>query len=443
MKILKTKNKATALFVFFAFGFVSEIPAQSLTLDKAIELTLSNNFQIKIAENSSEIASNNAGVGAAGELPSVSLGAGANGALTNTKLIFAGGNPPIDQNGAQSTTLSADATLNYTLFNGFQISNTKDKLHLQTETAKIQERLQVEQILTSLIQAYFQGLQLQKNLEVAKENLSISQRRYERSKLRVDFGSSNSIEMLNARVDLQNDSIAVLNISQQLQNQHRRLQYLMGQKAKDRFWENLSESFEIQENLQREEIQRRALEENAALLMARAELQISEKEIDIAKSGRYPRLSLSTAYSFSNNENDASFILENRSSGLNGGLNLNYNLFNGNSVKRSIKNAALQNSNAILSVEDSQEKLKTDLDQAFTSYRNALDIIELRKTAVKVNEKNFLRAESLFRNGAINGTQFREAQVNKVNAEIQLSLSRISAKLAEYELLRASGQLIE
>jgi outer membrane protein TolC len=48
----------------------------------------------------------------------------------------------------------------------------------------------------------------------------------------------------------------------------------------------------------------------------------------------------------------------------------------------------------------------------------------------------------LFKNGQITGTEFREAQLNLLNAEIQLYISKINAKLSEYELLRLSGTLI-
>ena len=59
-----------------------------------------------------------------------------------------------------------------------------------------------------------------------------------------------------------------------------------------------------------------------------------------------------------------------------------------------------------------------------------------------MSQQNFTRSEELFKNGQITGTEFREAQLNLLNAEVQLYLSQVSAKLAEYELMRLSGSLI-
>jgi outer membrane protein TolC len=412
----------------------------TIGLNEVITNTLQHNLNVRIAQNVATLADNNATLGNAGGLPTVTAGGGLNGSLTNTNLVFAGGaQPPIERTGAQTAIISGNLTANYVLFNGFTASNTYNRLELQSELAKTQSQMQIEAILLQSINAYFGALQLQSSLNAAQRSLAVSIERYNRAKLRAEYGSANSIAMLNARVDMKNDSIIVINIEQQLNNAKSTLAYLMGVENADF---ELNEAFDLNSSLSKDELIESALSQNLSLLEARKNLEISEKNIDISKGTYYPTLSVSSGYSYSNNQSDASFIVENVNSGLNGGLTLSYNLFNGGRSSISRENARINWETSKLRIDDLTLSLETQLNNAFTTYMNNLNVVELRESTLLVSQQNFSRSEELFKNGQITGTEFREAQLNLLNAEIQLYISKINAKLSEYELLRLSGTLI-
>jgi outer membrane protein TolC len=412
----------------------------TIGLNEVITNTLQHNLNVRIAQNVATLADNNATLGNAGGLPTVTAGGGLNGSLTNTNLVFAGGaQPPIERTGAQTAIISGNLTANYVLFNGFTASNTYNRLELQSELAKTQSQMQIEAILLQSINAYFGALQLQSSLNAAQRSLAVSIERYNRAKLRAEYGIANSIAMLNARVDMKNDSIIVINIEQQLNNAKSTLAYLMGVENADF---ELNEAFDLNSSLSKDELIESALSQNLSLLEARKNLEISEKNIDISKGTYYPTLSISSGYSYSNNQSDASFIVENVNSGLNGGLTLSYNLFNGGRSSISRENARINWETSKLRIDDLTLSLETQLNNAFTTYMNNLNVVELRESTLLVSQQNFSRSEELFKNGQITGTEFREAQLNLLNAEIQLYISKINAKLSEYELLRLSGTLI-
>ncbi|MBI1183679.1 hypothetical protein GC194_05385 [bacterium] len=432
--------KRSFLFIVFLGASVVVLAQTELSLNKAIEYALDNNLNVKVAENLVEIAENNATRGNAGGLPSVTAGAGANGSLTNTTMIFAGNaQPPIERNGAHTRTISGNLSASYTLFNGFLATNTYSKLELQNELANTQSKLQIEGILLSVINAYLNTLQMQGNLTAAEKSLQISMRRHERAQLRVEFGSANRIALLNAKVDLKNDSITVMTLSQNLSNAKNNLIYLMGTDPGDFV---LSDDFEIGSFESYEEILDKALEQNLSVLQARKNMEVSEADMSISKASLYPSLSVSTGYSYSRNSSDASFIINNNSNGLNGAVNLSYNLFNGGKSAIARENSTVLWENNQLRYEDIKRSLQTQINNAYTTYQNNLAVYNLRKSSLKANQLNFERSEEMFKNGQITGTEFREAQLNLTNAEVQLYLARISVKLSEYELLRLSGQLV-
>ena len=429
------------MFIWILLIAVLPAQAQVISLDQAISEALSNNLSIQIAKNQAEISSNNVTKGNAGALPSVSAGGSYSGSLTNTKLVFAGNaQPPIEVDGAQAATLSANVTARYVLFNGFLANNTFDKLKSQETLGQVQEQMQIESTLLSVINAYFQTLQIQQNLQSARSSLEISQSRFERAKLRAEFGSATNIAKLNAEVDLNNDSIAILSLEQQLANAKSNLLYLMGSQDIRDF--QVEWDFDLKELDEKEELMAKSLEQNTSVLQARSNLKISETEVDLSRATLYPNLSISTAYQYNSNLSDANFISENKSSGLNGGISLSYSLFNGRQSGIQRENALINWENSRLKEEDAKSLLQIQVNNAYTSYSNEIAIYHLRKKALEVSKQNFTRSEELFKNGQITGTEFREAQLNLVNAEVQENLSKISAKLSEYELLRLSGELV-
>lgn len=416
--------------------------AQVVTLNDAVQSALANNLNIQIAQNQTQVAENNATKGNAGALPSVTASGSYSGSLTNTKLVFAGNaQPPIEVDGAQAATLSGNVTAQYVLFNGFLANNTYTRLNAQRSLSEVQEQLQIESTLLGVINAYFLALQIQQNLASANSSLDISKRRYERASLRAEFGSATNIAKLNAEVDLNNDSIMVLNLEQQLSNAKNNLSYLMGEERSSDF--ELLDDFELTVLAGKDELLKTAQAQNTSVMQARKSLEVSETDVSISKASLYPNLSVSSAYQYNRNISDANFLSENRSAGLTGGLSLSYSLFRGGQSQTQRQNALIAWENSQLMEEDALLQLSNQVDNAYTAYSNGLAVYTLRQKALEVNKLNFARSEELFKNGQITGTEFREAQLNLVNAEVQEHLSKISAKLAEYELLRLSGGLVK
>src|SRR5690349_14375442 len=90
---MKHKMIGCILCVFFSsFLWRGSGPAvlaqEVLTLDKALETVLKNNYSIRMLQNESQVARNDASAGNAGMLPQVSLGASDNFASNDTKQKF-------------------------------------------------------------------------------------------------------------------------------------------------------------------------------------------------------------------------------------------------------------------------------------------------------------------------------------------------------------------
>ena len=96
----------------------TEVSAQRLlTKKEAIQITLENNYGIKLAENNVEIAKNNSSIYNSRFLPSLSANGGANYDNSNQTIEQHDGSIN-EVNGAETKTYNASLNLNYTIFDG-------------------------------------------------------------------------------------------------------------------------------------------------------------------------------------------------------------------------------------------------------------------------------------------------------------------------------------
>ena len=113
-----------------------EVSAQRLlTKKEAIQITLENNYGIKLAENNVEIAKNNSSIYNSGFLPSLSANGGANYDNSN-QVIDRQDGTTTEINGAETKSYNASLDLNYTIFDGL---GRKYDYKLLQETSNLTE----------------------------------------------------------------------------------------------------------------------------------------------------------------------------------------------------------------------------------------------------------------------------------------------------------------
>ena len=208
---------------------VALMQAQTKLLSKseAAQLTLENNYGIKISENNVKIAENNKSILNTGFLPTLIGSGGLVYNIDDTEATFANGNVTTLE-GAESNRYNAALNLNYTLFDGLGRHYNYKQLKEQYNLSELQARETIENTLLQLFSVYYNVAQLSENVALQQQSLLISKDRYKRVAYQFDYGQTNKLSVLNAQVDVNNDSIALLNTKQQYLNAKRDLFVVMG-----------------------------------------------------------------------------------------------------------------------------------------------------------------------------------------------------------------------
>ena len=413
-----------------------------LRLEEAISIALENNYGIMVARNDAQISANNAHMGAAGLLPTVSASAGGNFNVNNTKVEFATNQiPSVDVNGAQSSSINAGINVNYTVFDGMGNVNTFRVLKKSAELSDTQTQAIIEASISQIAAAYYSIARLQESYRTLSESATISQERLTRSQNRQEFGGANKLAVLNAEVDLNTDSANLAVAYYNLENAKRSLNALLGREINTSFEVNTAVAFS--ENIQLPKLIEKAQANNVQLRLADYGQQIAELNLKIAKSNYMPVLGVTAGYNFSKADNGPGSILKTQENlGLALGASLSIPIFAGNQRKVAVQNAEIDLLNSQHQQEEARLNLERDLANAYYTFQSTLRQYELQQKSLESARENFKRTEDAFELGQAGNVQFREAQLNLQRVQDRINDLRYTAKLNEIEVLRLSGQLI-
>lgn len=228
MKQMKKSNFAFLICISIMFCINNLNAQQMLTKEEAVKLALDNNYDIKIANNNVQVAENNTSVLNSGYLPTVTGTAGATYNLDNTEAEFSNGNSTV-LNGAESSRYNAGVSLNYTIFDGLGRHYNYKRLKEQYQLSELQARETIENTIVQLFSVYYNVAQLSENLETLDQTLLVTKDRLVRAEYQFDYGQNTKLEVLNAEVDINTDSINIINTKQDLKIAKRDLKLVLGE----------------------------------------------------------------------------------------------------------------------------------------------------------------------------------------------------------------------
>lgn len=434
---MNSKFYLTYIVVFFGICANAQ---ELLSPDEAIQLTLSHNYGIKIAENAVKVAENNTSILNSGYLPTLTGNAGATYNLDNTEAEFSNGNTTV-LNGAESSRYNASINLNYTLFDGLGRVYNYKRLKEQYQLSELEARETIENTLLQLFSVYYSVAQLSENTQAIKETFAISKDRLVRSEYQFEYGQNTKLDVLNAQVDINNDSINIVNTEQQLINAKRDLNVILGNKLTQDF--NVDTNISFLFDLKKDDLWTKTKANNVSLLQIEKNIHISSLDIKSNRSQYLPTIGLNGSYGWNrNNNNAAAFVAVSTNTGLSAGLNLTWNLFDGGSTITRVKNAKIALENQQLQKEQILIDLERQFNNAWDDYQNKVLIYELQEKNIKTAENNFDRTKEKFKIGQVNSIEFRQAQLNLLNAELSRNQAKYNAKLAELVVLQLSGDLL-
>ncbi|GHU69200.1 membrane protein [Bacteroidia bacterium] len=411
-------------------------------LQQVLQTGLERNYDIRIVRNEQQISDNNATWGNAGMLPTVDLNAGYNGSLANINQELAG---QTKQSYANILNQGANIglNLNWTIFDGFHIQTEYERLKQFQQMGEIQTRIAIENLIANLTAEYYNYVRQNLRLKNLKYAVSLSRERLRIVEARYNIGSMSRLDLQQAAVDFNADSSSLIKQNEAVNSSLIILNQLMAQEDVSQQWLPGDTAIVANALSDQNTLWEKILASNTQLLLAEKNKSLSQLDLKAIHSRNFPYLKLNAGYGYTQNlyDTDNSDIAKRNNLGLNYGLTLGYNLFDGLNRRREQKNAKIAIQNQEWTQHKLELSLKADLANLWLIYTNNLKLKNLEHENLETARENYEIAMERYRLGDLSGIELREAQNGMLEAEERLLQAQFNTKLGEISLLQISGQL--
>jgi outer membrane protein TolC len=439
MKKLKKSENMKKYFIHFILLFPFIVQSQKqLTLQEIIDITLKNNFDIRIAQYNVENSKNKNTFGYAGGLPILTGNIGGDVASKNINQKPYVGSSYTEANAA-SNSLDAGINASIVLFNGFKILATKERLNYLQQQNEIILNQQIQNTIAAIMMKYYDIIRQESYLKIIQNSLEVSNNKLNIINEQEKVGMAKPADILQIQIDV-NIAEQNLKMQQLLVDQDKAdLMLLMGEKQYNPF--TINDSIVVDNNLQMDSISF-YLDRNPEFLLVDNQLKIYEQIIKEVSAQRYPSLKVDAGYNYNYSTYSYGLTKTNQVFGPTAGLTLQIPIYNGNIYRIQKKSAEIDLKIGGFQKENLLNSLKTDVFKTYLSYSTALQQIESQKTNYELAKKLMYIVMQNFQVNQATILEVKAAQTTYENAAYLLVNLQYSAKVGEIELKRLIYKLM-
>jgi outer membrane protein len=435
---MKSVNALCALMTLAASFAVAQ-PAH-LTLDAAVSEALSNNRTYRVSDIDARTAAGQVSWGRAGALPKVDVTASQVRSINATRQEpINTASATVENPSAKTTATGAGINGNWTVFEGLSSLAAHDRLSAQASLAG-ERRNQVRQDLAAqAILAYVDVVRQQTVLDALDSAVAFSRERVKITEGKYGFGSVSKLEMLQAKLDLNEDLSARLKQVAALTGSKLNLNRVLARDDTSIFV--VDDSIPLAPIPEYQGLRNAALENSPDLRQAAEGKNLASAGFREYRGHLFPAVGLSLGYNYALTDAQTGLYATNQAYGLSYGVNVKWNVFDGFVLPSDYKAARASERRADILYQDAKDELESSLAQARENQRASREVLALEESNLGVAKENVGIAMQQLRLGTIASLELRASQVKFLDAETRLVSARFESKRAETELLRLAGRL--
>lgn len=438
-------NKISFLATAFIWCLASVVSAQEepevYTLKRCLEIGLENNYSIRLVKIDQQVSDNNATPANAGLLPTLDLTGGYNGDLGTTRTEARVTGMRTKEGAAYDQGVNVNLGLNWTLFDGFNLITNYKQLQLLKQQGELNTRIAVEDFIAALASEYYNFIQQKIRLKNFHYAMMLSKERMRIVEERFHIGNFSRLDYQQAKVDFNADSAQYMKQQEALATSKIKLNELMSNEDVNRWLIIRDTLINVNPDFVYADLWKSTLLTNASLLRADQNTRLSEMALKKVLSRNYPYVKLNAGYGYSYNRYGLTSTRMRDNWGLNAGLTVGINLFDG-AKKAERANARLEIENTKLVREQLELSLKADMSNLWQSYQNNLQMLQLERQNLVTARENYEIAHERYMLGDLSGFEMREAQKSLLDAEERLLSAEYNTKMCEISLLQLSGNIM-
>ena len=417
--------------IIFLFFFISHLQAKD-NLIFYIEKAIENNLQLNAERKNFESAKQDKNISRSEFLPSITL-SGDQTSTTSTNRTNQSGASVADSN---SDTESKKISVEQKIFSGFKGLNTFKKTELETQKAKLSLKKVEQQTILDTTFAYFDLIFKSKNEKFNLSNVNLFQRQVDSDSARLQKGEITLTDLAQSESSLAGAKANLIKAKTELLSSKTNFERVIREKTPE--INNLSDKVSLILPNSIEESIELANYNNVDLLISNLDYEISVKELNIERARLSPSASLN--YSKSENNDFSSTIDETDQETVK--ATITWPIIKGGENISSIKKSSFNKQRYQLILQDTKNKINTEITNAWSKYQSSKSVLEATKAQLKAaeiaNEGITLEYDSGNTRTTLELIQSRSLLLD---ARIAFARSERDFVVSQFELARQLGSL--
>ncbi|MDD4150555.1 MAG: TolC family protein [Bacteroidales bacterium] len=449
--------KRYSLIVIFITLFFSASAQEQWSLESCINYALKNNIQIKTQELNVETNNNQLLQSKLAILPGLNAGASQNFTLGRTVDPYTN---DFSTDNFSSSNFQISSSM--TLFSGMQKYNTIKKSEIDKKAGLLLLEQTKNNISLSIASAYLNVLYSMDLVDIANQQIAITELQLEQTIKLVDGGSLPEQNKYEISAQLANEELNIVNYENQLKLATLTLIQILELESSDVFSiirpniDNLDTESAL---LSIDQIHFEAIQKMPEIEYAELNYLSSERNLAIAKGSLYPQLSMSASYGTGYSSaaraidqiNMGTPYISGFATDNTGGIldvyqysydytyakkpfsdqlkdnastaiafNLSIPIFNGLQARTNVNNSKIYLKQTKLQVDQARKDLYKNIQQAHSDAQSALKQNLATQKTLQAMELNFSYTQKRYEQGLLNSTDYNVAKNNLSRTETEL-----------------------
>lgn len=435
---IKTSVLISLLTINGAIGTFAQ-SAKNITLTEAVQLGVRNSKLLLQSQAKSAIAEATLKQFKERRLPNASI-SGSYLRVTKPTLAVLFNTNSSGSSGSAAPDVSQAAyalgNVSYTLFDGFKNSAAIQSARYLKQAADFDETTDRQQVMQNIIAAYANLYKANNSVTLVKDNLNQAHQRMLDFERLEQNGLIARNDLLKVKLQESNIQLSLLDAESDLHIANLNMNLLLGLDEKTVLLLD-SSSFVLTKEAQTLSYwEQQAADNRADFKAIGLRLKAANANIKSAKGGYYPSLSLTGGYVALNVPN-----LIRVSDAWNGGIGLKYNISSLWKTGSEVNLAKAQMMQTQAAQDLLSDQIKLQLYQSYEAYLLSIKKIEVFEVAIQQANENYKIVNNKYKNSLATTTDLLDADVQQLQARLNLAYANADAVVAYHKLLQAAGIL--
>ena len=401
-----------AITAFSTISLYAQAQGLRLTLDQALEIALSENNTVKIADMTVEKTGYAKKGSYASLYPNVNISSSYQRTLQKQVMVMDMGGQTMEIKVGRDNNISASATASMPLVNASLWESLKLS-GMDVEMAVEQARSSKISMVKQVKQAFYAVLMAQESYNVMSQVYENAQKNYEKTMQRFNVGKASDVERLRAQVTMMNAEPSVSSAENAVLLATWQLKAIMGIDLGTEV-EVVGELKDYTENLLTPYILEDDLSKNSSLMQLDIQDRMLESTLKMQKKQYIPTLAASINYNYSAMGDDQLSWFPSSTAA----LSLSIPVFDGLQKHYTIKQTKVTRNMLALQREDTERSLRVAIRNFNDQMALCVKNYEAANATVSVAQKSYDISQKMYEVGKATMVELNDAQVSLMQAQL-------------------------